>query len=96
MAYPEGEALISLKACLEASFSQSMMQVDRFHWRFEATAKQYGFAYFLAAKAGTTLEAVTEELWGMSETAAYSDRPWGKLTKREISKCIDHLKAKVG
>ncbi len=69
------------------------MQVDRFSHRFEATPAQTRFANHLASKAGTTVEAVAEELWGMPAVVAYCDRPWGRLTRREISKCIDHLKA---
>src|SRR4029079_7695028 len=72
------------------------MEVDRYSPRFEATAKQTRYATFLAGKAGTTVLAVAEQLWGMSSVCAFSDRPWGRLTRRECSKVIDALRAQVG
>ena len=67
------------------------MNVDRFHVRAEATGKQYGYINNLCRKVNLELEAVLVELWGMPLTAAFSDRPWMRLTKREASKVIQHL-----
>lgn len=66
------------------------MNVERFHPRAEATARQMGYIHALAGKTNTTLETVLVELWGMTLSAAFSDRPWMRLTKREASKVIEH------
>lgn len=67
------------------------MNVDRFNHRFEATPKQTRFIGNLVAQKGTTLEAVLVKLWGMPLIAAFSDRPWMRITKREASQVITHL-----
>jgi hypothetical protein len=69
------------------------MKVDNFSARFEATPRQMSYIAALVKKADTTLEAVLENLWGMSMSAAFSDRPWMRLTRREASKVIETLLA---
>lgn len=67
------------------------MQVDRFSARFEATPRQSSYIAVLCKQTGQNLEEVLVHLWGMSLSAAFSDRPWMRLSRREASNVIDHL-----
>lgn len=70
-------------------------EVSRFHPRWEATGKQVSYIDALCKKLGVELEEVLEEMWGMNMHAAFSDRPWMRLTKNEASRVITALKAET-
>lgn len=70
-----------------------VIEVSRFGTKWEATGKQSGYINSLCRKVGCTLEQVIEAMFGMSCTAAFSDRPWLRLTRKEASHAIDMLKA---
>lgn len=70
-----------------------MMKVEQFHPRGEASGKQTRFISVLSEQTGISLECVLVELWGMPLVAAFSDRPWMRLMKREASAVIERLLA---
>ena len=70
-------------------------EVARFNHRWEATAKQDGYISHLCKEVGCTLEEVLEAMWGMNMVAAFSDRPWMRLTKNEASRVIRILKVEL-
>lgn len=78
-----------------AAFHGGYITVDRFSARIEATSKQTGYINSLCRQLGVELETAHERLFGMTCSAAYSDRPWMRLTRREASALIDRLKASI-
>jgi hypothetical protein len=71
------------------------IEVQRFSHRWEATSRQSGYINSLCKQVGCTLEQAIEAMFGMHCIAAFSDRAWLRLTKREASSLIDILKAEL-
>ncbi len=67
------------------------IEVDVFSTRYGATVEQVGYIQSLCRQIGITYEEAVESLFGMPLVAAFSDRPWLRLTRREASKLIEGL-----
>lgn len=71
-------------------------EVGRFCSLWEATGRQMSYINVLCQQVGCTLEEVLESMWGMNMVAAFSDRPWMRLTKGEASRVIKILLVEKG